>query len=78
MFERFLRRAEKVARRRAEARVDGLAERLRETLPGGIVAQVVDEGVRLSGRNLLNRIETEHGLRWLVLRCVRDEGRKRL
>ena len=76
MFERILRRIEDAARRRAEARAAGLAERLRETLPGGIGAEAVEAGVMLSGRGLLRRLMTEAGLRWLVLQCARDEGRK--
>lgn len=76
MFKRFLRRVEDAARRRADARAASLAERLRETLPAGIGAEAVEAGVGLSGRGLLRRLMTDAGLRWLVLQCARDEGRK--
>ncbi len=76
MFEQLLRRIEDRARQRAEARAFGMVERLRETLPRGIVVEAADDGVRLSGRGLLRRFLVDPALRWLVLQCARDEGRR--
>ena len=66
MFERLAARAERMARRRAYARRDKLAARLREAAPRGIDVETEVGGVRLSGRGLARRFALDAALRWLI------------
>ena len=63
----------RVARARAAARREELAERLRAAAPGGVAVELGDEAVVLSGRALSRRIASEAELRWLV-KEARDGG----
>lgn len=68
MFEEFSRRVEQTARRRAKMRAGELATGMRAAVPRGIEVEVVEDGVRLSGRGLLRRFLLDPTLRWLALR----------
>jgi hypothetical protein len=73
MFERLVRRAARLAKTRAAARREEMAERLRVAVPGGIGVDVAGETLVLSGRGLSRRMASEAELRWLVAE-VRDGG----
>ena len=65
MFERLLARGAALAERRARLRAREIAA---AQLPAGVAAEVVDEGVVISGRGLRRRFALEPALRWLTER----------
>ena len=66
MFERILERVRRRAEARAARRRADIAERLARELPGGIVVEATDEGVRLSGPRLIRRSALDPALRRLL------------
>ncbi|MFN3945187.1 MAG: hypothetical protein ACK4K7_09680 [Allosphingosinicella sp.] len=68
MFEALAARARRKAEARAAAAAERIAGRLRGELPPGLRADVVDGGVRISGRRARRRFALEPGLRWLMER----------
>ena len=66
MFEALTARAERAARRRAEALSAALAERIEAERPPGVTVESAEAGVRLAGRRLGRRIALEPALRWLI------------
>lgn len=63
--------ATRIAARVAERRRRGLAARLREAAPSGVVISEESESVVLAGRGLRRRLVAEATLRWLVERVRR-------
>jgi hypothetical protein len=72
MFESLVARGAKLARRRAAARRERLAARLRERAPRGVEIGEEGERVTLAGRGLERRFAMDARLRWLVTEA-RDE-----
>lgn len=66
MFERLTVRATTAAERARDAKADALAERIGASLPRGIAATRVGDGVQLTGRALRRWFALEPALRWLV------------
>ena len=66
MFERAVGRISRAAERRRRDRINGLADRMRAAVPGGIEVEPTENGVRLSGRGLRRRFAFEPALRWLT------------
>jgi hypothetical protein len=72
MFERLRSHIEWMARRRADVRAAGLAERMRDTLPARIGTESIEGGVRLYGRGLVRRLLLDPALRWTIIGESRD------
>jgi hypothetical protein len=66
MFETLMVRMARIAERRAAARAEEVAARLREELPGGVTAERVEGGVRLSGRALRRRPAIDQAIKWTI------------
>lgn len=68
MFERLMARAQRCVERRAEYRVERLAEGLRSERVRGVKVRVEGRAVILSGRGLRRRFALDPALRWLTAR----------
>ena len=71
MFEPLIKRAERLARRRASERAGALAERLSAELPREIAVERDSDGVRLSGRGIARRFALDAKLRWILTELIR-------
>lgn len=59
------RRTAAVARRRAEARTEALAARLRSEVPADVEVENVEGGVALVGRGALRRLVLDRAPGWI-------------
>lgn len=66
MFERLAERAQRLGARAAEKAARRIAEAAAEAAPPGVQVEQRAEGVRLSGRNLGQRMLREPAVRWLI------------
>lgn len=65
MLERLMLHGAALARKAARARLESLAEALRDEAPEGVRVSEEEEAVALSGRGLGRRFALEPELRWL-------------
>ncbi len=66
MLERLMLRGAALAHKAARARLDSLAEALRDEVPKGVGVSEAEDAVALSGRGLRRRFALEPELRWLL------------
>ena len=68
MFGRLTERARLLAKKRAEQAARRIAAAAAEAAPAGVKVEQAADGVRLSGRDLGQRMLREPALRWLIER----------
>ena len=66
MLERLKARARQTAEAQAASRRQALAEQLRELLPADVRVESADDGVRLSGGGLGEKVMLNANLRWTI------------
>ena len=66
MFERLAERARRLGAERARETARRLAQAAAEEAPAGVRVEQAAEGIRLSGRDLGQRMLREPALRWLI------------
>ena len=66
MFERLEARATRAAEARAAATRQALAAQLRDLLPADVRVEPAEDGVRLSGPGLSDKVVLDASLRWTI------------